>query len=64
MKELVLFANVNPLEPNKLIKVWSSSYCGSTNEATWWHDAFEYRETLQSKGYKVEIHEKVTKIIK
>lgn len=64
MKEIVLFANVNPLEPNTLIRVWSSSSCGSTNEAVWWLIAYQHKETLESKGYKVEIHEKITKIIK
>ena len=57
MKELVLFANVNPLAPNVVIPVWSSKTCGSTNEADWWRFARHKGVELADKGFRVEIHE-------
>ena len=62
MKELVLFANVNPLTPNVVIPVWSSKTCGSTNETDWLRIAGKKSFELTDKGYKVEIHEIITTI--
>lgn len=62
MKELVLFANVNPLAPNEVIPVWSSKTCGSTNESDWWRLIDQKRVELTDKGYQVEIHEIITTI--
>lgn len=64
MKELVLFANVNPLAPNELIPVWSSKTCSSTNESVWWRLAHEKGFELAAKGYEVEIHEIIRTIYK
>ena len=62
MKELVLFANVNPLSPNECIQVWTSRSCGTINENAWWCIAREHKKTLESLGFKVIIREIITTI--
>lgn len=62
MKEIVLFANVNPLRPNELIPVWTSRTLANENEKGKWMKANEHKRTLQSLGYKTAIHEIITTI--
>lgn len=61
-KEIILFANVNPLRPNELIPVWTSRTLATTNEKSSWVTANEHKKTLQALGYKTAIHEIITTI--
>lgn len=64
MKEIKVFANVNPLDLSTLIPVWTSRTCGSFNENDWWIVAREHKKALESLGYRAEIHEIITTIYK
>ena len=59
MKKIQVYANVNPLQPNCFLEVWSSENCGSINETEWWRIARENCRFLISKGYDAYIKETI-----
>lgn len=64
MKEYKLFANVYPLEPNKLFCIDTSNNLGTTNDSEKWAWIQNRRKALQDLGFKTEIHEVLVNIFK
>lgn len=62
MVKYQVYSNVNPLEPNVFIEVWSSDTCGSVNQSEQWRLAIEAGHSLISKGYGAYIKETIQNI--
>lgn len=60
MKEYKVYANINPLEPNTLVCVWSSTKYMSSNDSECWNAAKQKAKVLKDKGYRVSLYEVIT----
>lgn len=64
MKEYRLFANVHPLEPDKLICIDTINSPDATFDLEKWIWIQDRRKDLNALGYKTEIHEVSVNIYK
>ena len=60
MKEIKLYANVNPLEPHTMLQVATSQVISSTKIEDWEKVINEKREYLKSLGFRTYL-EYITK---